>query len=150
MPTITVDGEEIDGFPDKIYQAIKKSREKATMEAVGNLSEEAPYDHGKLRGSFNAKRINDLQSQVISSANYAIVVSEGSDPYEIYPDAAEVLVFEWPEGPADIKTEGDLVFLKKVEHPGIEGDGYINRAAEQVKERADTFVQQALKEVGLI
>lgn len=150
MTDVNVDEGDLDDLPEKIYEVIKRSREMATMDVVGNLSDEAPHDHGKLRGSFDAKRIDELNAHAVSSAEYAIVVSEGSDPYEIVPDEAEALVFEWPEGPEELTDDNDMAFFKRVQHPGIEGDGYIERAANQTRERSDDFVKRAMQRVGLI
>lgn len=135
-----VDISEIQGMADDFLRGLSKMTDLVTMEIQGNLQEESPVDHGRLQISWNTERKAPLINNVYSTAEYALVVSEGSDPYEILPVEAQALRFE---------VKGDIVYAKRVHHPGIKGTGYIDKAINRVDGRIDEFVNKSLDEVGL-
>ncbi len=140
MSDAKVDTSEIENIKDEVMQAIRKITDYAAADLEGNLQEESPVDHGRLQGSWVREIVNQLTQRIYSTAEYALVVSEGSDPYEILPVNAQALRFV---------IDGDVVFAKRVQHPGIEGTGYIDTAIGRTEDRVEDFVDRALSEVGL-
>lgn len=148
--------ENLDGLSEKIKRVVKLAHRDLIADITGNLSEYAPKDTGDLQVSFHMEQTGELEARAVSDVNYAIPVSEGTDPHEIWPDEQKALAFEWPTGPTELlekfedKTKGDdVVILGKVEHPGIEGTGYIDDAISDATDRIDWFVERALREVDL-
>lgn len=79
----------------------------------------------------------------------AVFQEFGAKPHEIRARRAEVLAFEWPDAPKEVKeqfeyTEGDLVFFESIDHPGIPAIGFVrkgrDRTAAQLRGiRTETF-----------
>ena len=102
--------------------------------------ENSPQRHGRLAGSWQLSQISEREYMISTSVAYAAVQNDGSDPYEIFPRNAQVLAFE---------IGGEMIFAKRVQHPGIEGTGYIDESIEQTESRVDEFVSIALDSEGL-
>lgn len=66
----------------------------------------------------------------------AVYQEFGAEPHTIRAKKAEVLAFEWPDAPKEVKeqfehTEGDLVFFDEIEHPGIPAIGFVRNSRDQ-------------------
>ena len=120
--------------PRDITSAVERAVELAAIELWGNLKAEAPVDHGRLAGSFQLEG-EGLNYAITSGVEYALAVSEGTDPHEIVPVEAQALRFV---------VEGEVIFARRVQHPGTPGDPYIDRSIEQVQARVPEFVEMAL------
>lgn len=61
----------------------------------------------------------------------------GTEPHTITPTNADVLAFEWPEAPADIREMFEetfpTVFFREVEHPGTEEIRYVRGGRERAR-----------------
>lgn len=73
----------------------------------------------------------------------AVFQEFGARPHEIRAKKAEVLAFEWPDQPADVReefehTEGDLVFFESINHPGIPAIGFTRYG----RDRARNFLER--------
>jgi len=130
----------LDNLEINTSEAIQRASRKLALHLSGKLAELSPVDHGRLQGSWREEPMGPIDWLVYSGVHYAMVVSEGSDPYTIYPKFTKALRF---------KVEGDFVFAKRVEHPGIEGTGYIPEAIERSEARISDFVRDAMEEVDL-
>ena len=76
----------------------------------------------------------------------AVFQEFGAKPHEIRAKRAEVLAFEWPDAPQEVKeqfedTEGDLVFFESIDHPGIPAIGFVRRGRDM------TFAQLRHRDV---
>ncbi|MBM7623721.1 HK97 gp10 family phage protein [Sporohalobacter salinus] len=138
---IKVDTSELEELARRVPEALGIAQNYAGADLEGNLQENSPVDQGHLQGSWHRETVGQYGQLIYSSADYALVASEGSDPYEIYPDESKALYFEY---------KGSMVTVKKVEHPGIEGTGYIPESIKQTEDRIDEFVDKALEEVDIV
>ncbi|AGM11977.1 hypothetical protein DNAM5_118 [Haloarcula californiae tailed virus 1] len=73
----------------------------------------------------------------------AVFQEFGAKPHEIRAKKAEVLAFEWPDAPEEVKeqfehTEGDLVFFESVNHPGIPAIGFVRYGRDVAKRELET------------
>lgn len=73
----------------------------------------------------------------------AVFQEFGARPHEIRAKKAEVLAFEWPDQPAEVReqfrhTEGDLVFFESINHPGIPAIGFVRYG----RDRAERYLGQ--------
>ena len=124
----------------KIEKAIRYFVRDLSADLEGNLARKANVDQGNLMGSWDRRFVDAYSYQITSSAKYALAVSEGWDPFTIYPKNKEVLAFN---------VGGNTVFADKVEHPGYEGSNYIPKSINQTMDRVDYFIDKALKEAGM-
>lgn len=72
----------------------------------------------------------------------AIFQEFGARPHEIRARRAEVLAFEWPDAPQEVKqqfedTEGDLVFFESIDHPGVPAIGFVRRGRDITRSRLE-------------
>lgn len=134
-------------MPDEIPQLGQKIRrafgiylDMTARFLQGEVTERSPVETGRLQNSWFLDRAGEFVRNVFSTAGYAFVVSEGSDPYTITPNDAQALRFE---------VDGQVIYAKSVQHPGIEGSGYIGEAIEATESRLEQFANEAFDEVGL-
>lgn len=131
---------DLDKMIPQLRRALQRSHDYTAQDLWGNLREFSPQDHGRLAGSWTLTKRGEMYSTVGTSVEYALVQSEGSDPYMIYPRAAKALRFV---------IDGDVIFAKAVLHPGIQGTKYIDGAISATSDRIAEFVEMALDEEGL-
>lgn len=85
-----------------------------------------PVNTGNLR-SHNRMRVqrggNEVRGEVFNEVEYAGAVHDGSGPYIIRPRRKKALRFE---------VGGQVVFAKRVRHPGTKGRPWLARAAQEV------------------
>lgn len=72
----------------------------------------------------------------------AVFQEFGAQPHEIRAKNAEVLAFEWPDAPEEVQeqfkhTEGDLVFFKSVQHPGLPAIGFVRYGRDVAKREVE-------------
>lgn len=85
-----------------------------------------PVDTGNLRAHNNfrvSRRPPGAVGEVFNDADYAAAVHDGSGPYIIRPKHKKALRFV---------VNGQVVFAKKVRHPGTRGRPWLARAAEEL------------------
>lgn len=85
---------------------------------------------------------DDREAWVFSYTHEGAVYQEyGTRPHEIRAKQAEFLAFEWPDAPQEVQkmfedTEGDLVFFKSIQHPGIPAIGFVRYGRERARQKA--------------
>lgn len=135
--------EDMQRFLELVSQVYSRAMQLFATEMLRNLGQEAPVDHGRLAGSFDANPMeDDLSWRITSDVEYALDVYQGTGIYgptgtPIYPTVGEFLVFEW---------KGETWFLRSVR--GQEPNPYIDRAFDSTQARADEFVNMAVDEMA--
>lgn len=138
--TAEVEGvEDLKQLQSDILGAIQRSTELTALELLRNIGIESPVDHGRLQGSWNVRQVGDLTWSVYTNVEYAAAVMEGSGPRTIVPVAARALRFE---------VDGQVVFARRVEHPGTAANPFHERALETTRGRISEFARQAIQEMG--
>lgn len=131
---------DIEKLKKKMPRALERAHDYMALDLEGNLKEYAPKDTGYMASRWNLKKKKRFLSVVGNPLVYALVQSEGSDPYMIYPRVAKALRF---------KIDGQWIFAKEVLHPGINPTYYIDGAVSATRQRISDFVSRALDEEGL-
>ena len=139
MP-IEITQNDLNNMIPQFRRALQRSHDLTAQEVWGNLREYSPQDHGRLAGSWTLTKRGEMYSTVGTSVKYALVQNDGSKPYDIFPRSAKALRFV---------VDGDVIFAKRVRHPGIKGKQYIEKSIDEANARISEFVEMALDEEGL-
>ena len=121
--------------PEKWEEAKLKGMEYATQEMVRVLMENSPVDHGLLKSWF-IDTFSSEEASIKSPAEYARYVNDGTGPYTITPNSAKALYWEGADYP-----------VKKVEHPRIAGQHFVENSINDVSGRLDGYFLRAISEV---
>ncbi|MED4126312.1 HK97 gp10 family phage protein [Halalkalibacterium halodurans] len=138
--SLEINDKELQELVPKMRRALQTAHNLKAQDLWGNLMQESPQNHGYLAGSWSLQQRGDLLSAISTHVVYALVQNDGSDPYEIVPKNASALRFE---------VNGQTVFSKRVQHPGIKGKQYIERSIEMTENRLEDFVAIGLAREGL-
>ncbi len=138
-------------FPgDQLLQILEDLRnvvshvlDLTAMELWGNISREAPYDHGRLSGSFEIEQIDDLSYRIFTNVEYALFVHDGTRPHWIEASHDSYLGVTIRQG--FLWWEGASHPVRRVYHPGYAGNPWIDeKAIPMTEDRVDEFIQTAL------
>jgi hypothetical protein len=135
---IEVDLSQLGALAGKCRSALSRAFRDTALDLWGNVREEAPVRHGRLAGSFELEQVGDLDYRIRSAVKYALAVQEGTQPHDIIPQQAKALRFE---------IGGQVIFAKRVRHPGTPANPYIDRAIDRTSRRLDEFVDRAVSAV---
>ena len=134
--TISVDTSAFENLsPDKVTEAKAQGMEYATQEMVRVLMMNSPVDHGLLKSWFIESMTED-EAHIKSPAEYARYVNDGTGPYVIEPVSAKALYWEGADHP-----------VKRVHHPGIKGQHFVEQSIDDVEGRLGDYFLKALEEV---
>ena len=117
-------------------RAIPRALQLMATEVWGNIGREAPTNEGRLAGSFELFKIDELTWRIATAVEYASYVHEGTPPHEIVPLHAQALFWEGAEHP-----------VKRVNHPGTQPNPFIDRAIESAGLRSEEFARMAIEEM---
>ncbi|NPV70292.1 MAG: HK97 gp10 family phage protein [Firmicutes bacterium] len=132
---IEIDLSELGALREKVMGALGGAFRMMALDLWGNIREEAPVRHGRLAGSWEIEQVDDLDWRIRSAVSYALAVNQGSKPHEIRPRNAKSLRFV---------VGNQVIFAKRVRHPGTEANPYIDRAISRTEKRIDEFVGRAV------
>lgn len=139
MVDFEADTSALEEFGEAGVRVIRRAVELTAVDLWGNVQEEAPKITTRLAGSwFLEQRGEDWI--IATNVHYAPYVHEGTDPYTIEPVSARALRFE---------IAGDVIFAKRVEHPGISANPFTDRAVQRTEARLQEFAEIAVQEEGL-
>jgi len=127
MSDITIDGSEFDAFADKLRavaeeldDAVDAGVRKTALQVERSAKQETPVDTGTLRSSIQTARVDVGEHIVGTNVEYAPDVEFGTRPHVITPDEADALAFKG--------TGGEMVFTRRVEHPGTPAQPFLRPA----------------------
>ena len=136
LVTIDVDSSAFENLSsDKVSEAMNKGMFYASSEMVRVLMRNSPVDHGLLKKWF-IESITDSEARIRTPAEYAQYVNDGTRPYVILPVNKQALYWEGADHP-----------VKRVNHPGIKGQHFVEKSIDDVQGRLDTYFLKALEEV---
>ena len=120
---------------DKLIQAKSQGLNYASQEMVRVLMMNSPVDHGVLKSWF-IDSIDDTEAHIKTPAEYASYVNDGTGPYVIEPVNAKALYWPGADHP-----------VKRVQHPGIQGQHFVENSIDDVEGRLSEYFLKALSEV---
>ena len=148
---ITVDTSGLMEIVDRFPGVAERAIELMATEVHGNIKEGSPKGkHSQLAGSWQLQEINPLAYGISSKVEYRFMVNDGTPAHDIEPRDKQpytnakgktvyhALVFE---------VAGEMVFCRKVHHPGTGGLYYIDWAIDDAGGRVDEFADRAIQEV---
>lgn len=104
---------------------------KGKTEMVGTRARrEAPVRSGKLRSMIRVQQSRDVQGrytsgyEVVSNAPYTVYVVKDTEPHEIVPRN--------PGGVLRFTVGTQVVFTRRVMHPGTKANDFLGRALKAV------------------
>lgn len=133
--------ERLDGLVKNGTEAIDRAVNYTTQHLEARLKINAPKDHGRLAGSFQTDKQDDLTYVVFSNVRYALLVNDGTGIYgptgqPITPVNSKYLVFS---------IGGQTIFTKEVK--GQRPNPYIDTSLEETKSRLQEFIDRAISEI---
>ena len=121
--------------PDKLTEAKTQGMEYAAQEMVRTLMMNSPVDHGLLKSWF-IESIDESEAHIRTPAEYAVMVNDGTQPHIIEPVSAKALYWPGADHP-----------VKRVYHPGTQGQHFVENSIEDVEGRLSEYFLKALEEV---
>jgi hypothetical protein len=114
---------------------------KLALAAVAEAKRIVPRKTGTLGRSIHVGAITPTTALITASANYAAYVEFGTRPHEITPKARKALRFAASSGGARLsgtpRSGADVVFAKRVHHPGTKPQPFLLKGAEQAVAGSD-------------
>lgn len=114
-----------------LNKAIKQTVFFIQAQAMRN----APVKTGRLRASAYST-FSPLIGETGFTAKYAAWVHDGTSPYTIYPNAKKALFWAGASHP-----------VKRVNHPGIRANPFLQRAVDDSQSQVDNFFETAVQDV---
>jgi HK97 gp10 family phage protein len=143
---------------------------KAALETQDVAKGLAPVDTGRLRASIKVTRPTRLTRDVSTDVEYAADVEFGTSAHDITPKRGKFLVFrggpiaqEWSPGggggrmlyrsgktgrAVKSKKRGEMIFARKVRHPGTSAQPYMRPAYDQVGRQFKQAYEQLARRVS--
>lgn len=112
----------------------QKALEYLVMDFWAVSVEKANIRRGTLRDSIQADQQDDNAWTVGTDLEYAVWVHEGTEPHTI-------------EGNPWLYWPGAEHPVRRVEHPGYEGNPWFDHALDDVEGRLDEYLEMALSEI---
>jgi hypothetical protein len=156
MPSLDIDlasdiDDALDDIDDLIEQSTKGVRDginRSAFRGAQIATRNAPKDHGLLQSTIDVGKqatTRDLEAKVKAGSpktrdegfDYAIAMEFGTDPHTITPDEKDALAFE---------VGGEQVVVGKVEHPGTDGFGYMQKAADRIQSQIPGNIREQVNE----
>lgn len=144
MVRIYLEINEINNILDNIDGLSEKIVNNVATNLWGNLRQESPIDHGRLRGSWSIFDDGPNQKTVKSSANYAEYVNIGTGiygPYKtpiVHPTIGKKFAFQ---------VNGRMVYTNIIK--GIKPNPYVERSMERTQNRIPELVIKSINQAKL-
>lgn len=105
------------------------------LAAVANAKVAVARKTGNLGRSIHTENLTATSVDVVASAKYAAYVEHGTRPHEITPKARKALRFAPSAGGRRLsgtpRVGADVVFAKRVHHPGTRAQPYLIPGAKK-------------------
>lgn len=144
MVRIYLEINEINNILDNIDGLSEKIVNNVATNLWGNLRQESPIDHGRLRGSWSIFDDGPNKKTVKSSANYAEYVNIGTGiygPYKtpiVHPTIGKKFAFQ---------VNGRMVYTNIIK--GIKPNPYVERSMERTQNRIPELVIKSINQAKL-
>ena len=122
--------EKLTATPMWIMQIVNKTTDNAYQYAV----EGAPVKTGELKSSIKIAYKGKTMGKVVATAKHARAVELGAQPHII--KGSPILKFE---------SGGQVFFRRYVEHPGIKGLHFMQKAEEKAEREADMIIRTIVR-----
>lgn len=125
-------------MPTKVKTALRDSIRTAVFVIRPIMRQEAPVRSGKLSRNIYAK-VEGMRGEVgpnLEATKYAFFVHQGTKPYTIYPKRKKALYWK-----------GALHPVRKVNHPGIKANPFVDRTASKVGKPVEKIFQNAINKI---
>jgi hypothetical protein len=138
---IEIDFSQLDHLVDKFpTQVVDRAMNLTAQELLRNVKIEAP---GKIPQTTRMKKISESKYAIlINHIAWRFIQFGTRKDYPIEAVNAKALYFFW-------EKKGEWVFFKRVIHPGIKANPFVERAIDSTQGRISEFVQMALDGVKL-
>ena len=133
--------------PDKMKEAQSQGMSYAAQETVRVLMQNSPVDHGLLKSWF-IESMTDSEAHIRTPAEYARYVNDGTRPHIIEPKGIGLFHAgqQLTKGAA-LYWEGADHPVRRVHHPGIKGQHFVEKSISDVEGRLAGYFLKALEEV---
>ncbi|AIF45646.1 HK97 gp10 family phage protein [Virgibacillus sp. SK37] len=142
LEVLGVDEQQFIGIVRNCREAIHKSVNYTAQNTLARVKINAPKDHGRLAGSFQLHKDDDLTYRVFTKVKYALMVNNGTGEFgpnkrPITPKNGEYLVFN---------IGSRTIFTKEVK--GQKPNPYIDTSIDETKTRLQEFIEKSIQEVA--
>jgi len=138
--TVEVEGlEENREFFNRIEPAegVSKKLEIVAQKIVAFAQTIAPKVTGFYAANISYRMLGPMEFEIVAGAPYSTILEEGSRPHIIVPVQARALRFE---------IGGEIIFAKRVMHPGTIGQGIIAMSIRQFYHEIPEAVEEGATE----
>ena len=125
-----------------LYQAAEEISEEFGTEVKKEIASTREFGGNELRNDTEVRHINfnsTFYTSISMKGEVANILEHGAKPHEIKAKEGEVLSFE---------LNGEQVFTKSVDHPGVERTEFFSKACEKHAEKIDDKLRQKMIEIS--
>ena len=145
--TIEFDPSRLQEMAGKVPQIKERGLSYATQGMIAALMKNSPVDHGLLRQWFVDSMTAD-ESHIRTPAKYARFVNDGTAPYIIEPKGiATYHAGQKITSGSALWWEGADHPVRRVRHPGIKGQHFVEDSINEVQSQLEGFFIRAMHEV---
>lgn len=124
------------------FEAIKPNSQMMrtlALEAVAAQKRRAPYKTRNLSRSIGVGKVTATSAETVAKAPYAAAVELGTKPHDIKPRRRKALRFAASAEGARLsgtpRTGADVVFAKRVRHPGTQAQPFMVPGAQEAVDK---------------
>jgi HK97 gp10 family phage protein len=130
---------------DEVVQKLSRPLRRKLVEKLADVAWASAFWNAPRRSGYMAntiiKEVGNGEASIEVLVPYAMYVVKGTRPHVIRPVNASVLAFEAPNG--------KMVFTRLVRHPGTKPNPFMERAAENARNKAEeVFAELWLEMIG--
>jgi len=156
--TAEIDRSQIGNIEVKLQEISEKAKQalfEGGLLVQTACQEECPVDTGLLRSSISVEQVSETEVTIGPNTNYAASVEFGTAPHEITAKGGGVLAFPGTAmfyaggqmveytSPTKVggKKGGNMVFVKRVMHPGTPPNPYMMRGIERSRDEVADYIR---------